>query len=302
MINDNTDEQRLKSDMYRYLSQELAEELLKLDDIQVRGENKEFSTMFADIHHYTAWAESLELEELVSLLNEYFASMTEVIFKYKGTIDKYMGDTIMAVFGGPLSLENHACFAVKAAIEMRCQLAEFNARRLAQNQQPIRLGIGINSDRMFSGNIGSSQRMEFTAIGFGVNLASLLGRVTRLYDCDIIISDTTYGSCSAEIWARGLGKVRLKDIKKPVSIYEVVGLRSEPISEQKQRLIELHCKGREYYLNRQFRLAMNEFATILEEIDYKDKAAALHLERCCQYLSQESLPEDWDRAWDFKEE
>ena len=301
-MNDNSDEEMLKSTLYRYLTQELAEELLNLDDAKVGGEYKDFSILFTDIHNYTAWAESLEDEELIALLNEYFELMVEPIFQYKGTLDKYIGASIQAVFGSPLPLENHACCAVQTSIEMRHRLAELNASRFAQNQIPIRMGIGINSQRMFSGNIGSSKRMEFTAVGSGVNLASGLVRVTRLYGCDIIISDTTYRLCSEQIWSRKLGTIRLKDRKKPVSIYEVVGLRSEPISPHKQQLIELHNQGHEYYINRQFRQAMDKFASILEELESKDKAAALHLERCCQYLIQEPPPEDWDGSWKLTEQ
>jgi adenylate cyclase len=296
-VNDNTDEEKLKSTMYRYLTQELAEELLKLDDAKLGGDHKQVSTLFTAFHNYTTCTENLEPEEVVGLLNEYFESMVEVIFKYKGTLDQYIGASMIAVFGSPLPLKNHAWSAVQTAIEMRHRLAEFNVRRLASGKEPIRIGIGINSDRVISGNIGSSQRSEFTTTGSGVDLASHLIRATRLYGCDIIISETTYRPCSEQIWARELGTVRFKGIKKPVSIYEVVGLRSEPISEQKQQLIELHQKGREYYLSRQFRKAMNEFGTILEELNPKDKAAALHLERCCQYLSQEPSSDDWDGAW-----
>lgn len=292
-----SEEKRLKSEMYRYLSQELAEELLSLDDTQLGGEVQEVSTLFTDIPNYTDCTENLDPEEVVTLLNEYFELMVEVIFKHKGTLDKYIGASMMAVFGSPLPLENHAWCAVQTAIEMRHRLDELNASRLAQNQLAICMNIGIHSDRVFSGNIGSNQRMEFTTTGSGVDLASHLNFVTRLYGCDIMISETTYRPCSAEIWARELGTVRFKGIKKPVSIYEVVALRSEPISEQKQRIIELHRKGREYYLNRQFRQAMNEFATILEELNLKDKAAALHLERCCQYLSQKPPSDDWDGTW-----
>lgn len=252
--------------MYRYLTQELTEELMSLDDTQLRGEIMEFSTLFTDIHNYTAWEENLETEEVLVLFNEYFELMVEVIFKNKGTLDKYIGASMIAVVGSPLPLENQDWCAVQTAIEMRYRLVELNAPRLAQNQIPTCMGIGINSARMFSGNIGSSQRMEYTATGSGVDLASYLTFVTRLYGCDIIINQTTYRPCSEKIWARELGSVCFKGIKKPVSIYEVVGLHSEPISSESQQLIEVHQKGREYYLNRQFRRAMNEFATILDEL------------------------------------
>jgi adenylate cyclase len=295
-MNENTDGETLKSIMYRYMSQELAEELLKQDDVKLGGDHKEVSVLFSDIRSFSSITERLEVEEVVTLLNNYFELMVEAIFNYQGTLDKYMGAALMAVFGSPLPLQNHAWCAVQTAVEMRHRLAEFNAHRLAINKEPLRIGIGINSDTVFAGNIGSSKRMEFTAIGAGVSLASRLEGASKQYGCDIVISDTTYRHCADRIWVRELDRIRCKGTRQPVTIYELVGLRSEPISADKQELIELYHKGREYYLNRKFQRAMGEFGIILEEFDKNDKAAALHLQRCQHFLS-EPPPDDWDGAW-----
>ena len=300
VMEDISDEKRLKSTMYRYMTQELAEELLKLDDAKLGGDRKEVSILFSDIRSYTSLTESLEAEEVVGMLNEYFESMVEAIFKYKGTLDKYIGDAIMAVFGSPLPLTDHAWRAVQTAIEMRHRLEEFNARRLACNKVPIRVGIGINSDSVISGNIGSSKRMEFTAIGDGVNLGSRLESASKQYGCDIIVSEYTFQPCKDLIWYRELDCIRVKGKNEPVKIYEVVGLKSEDISEQKQEIIDLYHKGREYYLKRKFTRAMTEFGTILEDIDKNDKAAALYLKRC-QHFLQEPPPEEWDGVWTMTE-
>jgi adenylate cyclase len=300
VMEDISDEKRLKSTMYRYMTQELAEELLKLDDAKLGGDRKEVSILFSDIRSYTTLTESLEAEEVVSMLNEYFESMVEAIFKHKGTLDKYIGDAIMAVFGSPLPLIDHAQRAVQTAIEMRQRLAEFNARREALSKVPIRIGIGINSDSVISGNIGSSKRMEFTAIGDGVNLGSRLEGASKQYGCDIIISEYTFRPCADMIWHRELDCIRVKGKHEPVKIYEVVGLHSEPISDQKQEAIEHYHKGREYYLKRKFRQAMNEFALILEEIDPNDKAAELHLDRS-QHFIKNPPAEDWDGVWTLTE-
>ncbi|HEY9672250.1 MAG TPA: adenylate/guanylate cyclase domain-containing protein [Waterburya sp.] len=300
VMEDISDEKRLKSTMYRYMTQELAEELLKLDDAKLGGDRKEVSILFSDIRSYTSLTESLEAEEVVGMLNEYFESMVEAIFKYKGTLDKYIGDAIMAVFGSPLPLTDHAWRSVQTAIEMRHRLEEFNARRVACNKVPIRVGIGINSDSVISGNIGSSKRMEFTAIGDGVNLGSRLEGASKQYGCDIIISEYTFQPCKDLIWYRELDCIRVKGKNEPVKIYEVVGLKSEEISEQKQEIIELYHKGREYYLKRKFTRAMTEFGTILEDIDKNDKAATLYLKRC-QHFLQEPPPEEWDGVWTLTE-
>ena len=300
VMEDISDEKRLKSTMYRYMTQELAEELLKLDDTKLGGDRKEVSILFSDIRGYTTLTESLQAEEVVGMLNEYFESMVEVIFKYKGTLDKYIGDAIMAVFGSPLPLKDHAWRAVQTAVEMRHRLAEFNARREAINKVPIRIGIGINSDSVISGNIGSSKRMEFTAIGDGVNLGSRLEGASKQYGCDIVISEFTFKPCKDLIWYRELDWIRVKGKNEPVKIYEVVGLHSESISPEKEEIIELYHKGREYYLNKKFTRAMGAFGTILEELDKNDKAATLHLKRCQQFL-QEPPPEEWDGVYTMTE-
>src|SRR4028118_597298 len=219
--------------------------------------------------------------------------MVEAIFKNKGTLDKYIGDAIMAVFGSPLPLKDHAWRAVQTAVEMRHRLADFNARRLSVNKEAIRIGIGINSDSVISGNIGSSKRMEFTAIGDGVNLGSRLESASKQYGCDIIISEYTFQPCRELIWHRELDWIRVKGKNEPVRIYELVGLRGDAITNQKQELIERYHKGREYYLKRKFRQAWNEFATIVEEIDPDDKAAKLQMERS-QHFVNNPPAEEWD--------
>ena len=301
VMEDISDEKRLKSTMYRYMTQELAEELLKLDDAKLGGDRKEVSILFSDIRGYTTLTENLEAEEVVSMLNEYFESMVEAVFKHKGTLDKYIGDAIMAVFGSPLPLEEHAWMAVQTALEMRLRLQEFNHRRYLANKPRINIGIGINSDTVISGNIGSSKRMEFTAIGDGVNLGSRLESVSKQYGCDIIISDNTYKPCSDNIWARELDYIRVKGRNEPVAIYELLSLRSDPIASKKLEVIERYHKGREYYLHRQFDQAQAEFTQVLA-IDANDKAAMLHLRRCQHWIQSPPSDEDWDEGvWTFKE-
>lgn len=275
-MEDISDEKRLKSTMYRYMTQELAEELLKLDDAKLGGDRKEVSILFSDIRGYTTLTENLEAEEVVSMLNEYFESMVEAVFKHKGTLDKYIGDAIMAVFGSPLALEEHAWMAVQTSLEMRHRLHEFNQRRYVDDKPRIKIGIGINSDTVISGNIGSSKRMEFTAIGDGVNLGSRLESVSKQYGCDIIISHNTFKPCQDHIWARELDYIRVKGRNEPVAIYELLGLRSNPIESEKLQVIEHYHKGREYYLKRDFNRARAEFALVLAA-DNQDKAAMLHL-------------------------
>ncbi|HEY9646067.1 MAG TPA: adenylate/guanylate cyclase domain-containing protein [Chroococcidiopsis sp.] len=300
VMDDISDEKRLKSTMYRYMTQELAEQLLSSGEAKLGGDRKDVSVLFSDIRGYTSLTESMEAEEVVTMLNEYFEAMVEAVFTYKGTLDKYIGDAIMAVFGSPLPLDDHAWMAAQTAIEMRHRLAHFNASR--PEAAKIRIGIGINSDSVISGNIGSSRRMEFTAIGDGVNLGSRLESASKQYGCDIVISDSTYEACKDRIWARELDRIRVKGKTKPVSVYGLVALRSEEISDDAKRIIELYNEGRKHYLARNFTKALLAFGTILEDFDSKDKASELHLKRINYWLSHPPSDEVWDEGvWTLTE-
>jgi len=299
VMEDISHEKRLKSTMYRYMTQEVAEQLLaRGDDFKMGGDRKEVYVLFSDIRSYTTLTESLEAEEVVQMLNEYFELMVEAVFKHRGTLDKYIGDAIMAVFGAFVPLEDHAWKAVQTAVEMRHRLAQFNEDRRQKSLQEIKIGIGINSDVVISGNIGSSQRMELTSIGDGVNLGSRLESASKQYGCDIVISETTFKECEDKIWYRKLDYIRVKGKTQPVSIYELVGLIQDteyPIPDWKKKQIEVYQKGREYYFAHQFRLAQNEFGTILDDMRIQDKAAAMYMKRCQPWLEH---PEELETSWD----
>ncbi len=300
VMDDISDAKRLKSTMYRYMTQELAEQLLENPDAaKMGGDRKEVSVLFSDIRSYTTLTETLAAEEVVEMLNEYFEVMVDAVFAHKGILDKYIGDAIMAVFGSPLPLNDHQWMAVQTAIEMRQRLIEFNLSRATRDHAPIRIGIGINSDTVISGNIGSSKRMEFTAIGDGVNLGARLEGASKIYGTDIVISETTYRPCADRVWARELDFIKVKGKNTPVAIYELLGLRTEAIPAGKQQIIDLYQKARESYLNRQFAKAIGEFAHVLE-IDRHDKASELHLERCQHWLTNPP-PEDWNGSWALTE-
>ncbi|HEY9639224.1 MAG TPA: adenylate/guanylate cyclase domain-containing protein [Coleofasciculaceae cyanobacterium] len=292
VMDDISHEKRLKSTLYRYMTQDLAEQLISSGDTELGGARKEVTVLFSDIRGYTSLTESMEAEEVVALLNAYFETMVDAVFTYKGTLDKYIGDAIMAVYGTPMPIQDHAWMAVQTAVEMRQRLAKFNENRAKQHQ--IKIGIGINSDSVISGNIGSSRRMEFTAIGDGVNLGSRLEGASKQYGCNIVISDSTYDPCRDRIWARELDYIRVKGKTKPVSIYELVGLCDEPLPDLRRLAIDLYHKGRKYYLNRQFESARTTFQTILENFNPHDKAAALHLRRCEYWLENSPTEEIWD--------
>jgi adenylate cyclase len=308
VMEDISQEKRLKSTMYRYMTQELAEQLLAGGDAKMGGDRKEVSVLFSDIRSYTTLTESLAAEDVVMMLNEYFETMVEAVFNYKGTLDKYIGDAIMAVFGSPLPIPDHAWMAVQTAIDMRHRLLEFNIKRVEklkpQNQKEldmatIRIGIGINSDTVISGNIGSTKRMEFTAIGDGVNLGSRLEGASKQYGTDAIISETTYKFCGNRVRVRELDRIQVKGKNQPVSVYELVGLTSDPLNAIQTQIIDHYHLGREHYLTRRFSKAVAEFAEVLE-LDHQNKAANIHITRCQHFLL--NPPDDeWDGVWRMTE-
>ncbi|HEY9644071.1 MAG TPA: GAF domain-containing protein, partial [Coleofasciculaceae cyanobacterium] len=163
VLEDISQEKRMKATMYRYMTPGVADRVMALgEDALMEGERKEVTILFSDIRSYTSLTEKMEAAHVVSLLNNYFETMVEAVFNYEGTLDKFIGDALMAVFGAPLPLENHAWMAVQSALDMRQRLAEFNQKRRLTSQPQIRIGIGLSSGAVVSGNIGSQRRMDYT--------------------------------------------------------------------------------------------------------------------------------------------
>ncbi|MEL6855124.1 MAG: GAF domain-containing protein, partial [Cyanobacteria bacterium J06607_13] len=161
VLEDISQEKRMKTTLYRYMTPSVADRVMALgEDVLMVGERKEVTVLFSDIRGYTTLTEKLEAAEVVSMLNEYFETMVEAVFHCEGTLDKFIGDALMAVFGAPLPLENHAWAAVRSALDMRQRLVAFNADRRAQGQPELRIGIGLSSGEVVSGNIGSQRKME----------------------------------------------------------------------------------------------------------------------------------------------
>lgn len=253
VMEDISGEKQVKNLMYRYMTPEVAEALLASGDTGLGGKRKDVSVLFSDIRSYTTLTEKLQAEEVVAMLNGYFEEMVDAVFKYGGTLDKYIGDALMAVFGSPAPLEDHAWCAMQAAVEMRERLAEFNANRAREGLMEISIGMGIHSDSVVSGNIGSSKRMELTSIGDGVNLASRLEGTSKQYGTDLVISRNTYERYAERLYVRELDFITVKGKTEPVTIYELLGVREgfspigKPLSEKQEKVRQHYEKGRSYY-------------------------------------------------------
>ena len=294
VLEDISREKRMKSTMSRYMTPGVVEQVMALgEDALMVGERKEVTILFSDIRGYTTMTENLGASEVVSLLNQYFETMVEAVFDYQGTLDKFIGDALMAVFGAPLVLsppESHAWMAVESALDMRRRLKEFNDSR--PGEDPFRFGIGISSGEVVSGNIGSQKRMDYTVIGDAVNVSARLEQLTKDYGCDIILSEFTYSLCRDRIWVRELDKVRVKGKNQPIGIYELVQNIAEPLDGETEKFLELYSNGRNAYISRNFQKAISLFEAALL-IRQGDRPVEVQIERSLSYL-EVPPPEDWD--------
>jgi adenylate cyclase len=206
----------------RYVSKDVYAQLMHHpDQAELGGKRREMSVLFSDIRGFTTVTERGNPEELVSQLNEYFSRMVEVVFRHKGTVDKFVGDMVMALFSAPLDDADHAEHAVAAAIEMVGELGELNRAWAARGMTQLDIGIGVNSGEMIAGNIGSSSIMSYTVIGDNVNLGSRLESLNKEYKTRIIISDATRVRLKGQYDIRPLGDVVVKGKSKPVAIFEI---------------------------------------------------------------------------------
>lgn len=207
----------------RFLSPAIVDKIMAEEKaVELGGQRARVSTLFCDIRGFTNTAERISPVELVALLNEYFTAMTEIIFQYQGTLDKYVGDEIMAIFGAPVSIENDALAAVSAAVAIQALNAELNVVRQKQGRTIIQLGIGIDSGEVTAGYFGSPMRMEYTVMGDRVNTAS---RFCGLAEAgQVIVGEETWRSIEGKVEGRVMGSVRLKGKELEVNAYEVLAI------------------------------------------------------------------------------
>jgi adenylate cyclase len=227
VFEDITNEKRVRSAMARYMTREVAEQVLAQRDAVLGGRAQPATVLFADIANFTPLTEQLGATDTVALLNAYFTEMVEVIFTHGGILDKYIGDAIMAVFGAPFTSPNDADNAVRCALGMQRALGIFNQSRLSAGLPPLAIRIGVNSDHVVAGNIGSTRRMDYTVIGDGVNLASRLESANRYYGTSILVSGSTVALLQRRYLLRELDRVRVKGKATPVPIFELMGDETE---------------------------------------------------------------------------
>jgi adenylate cyclase len=298
MIEDISSEKRMKSTMSRYMDPGLADKLLAAGGDILGGQSVEATVLFSDIRAFTTLTEELGAQGTVALLNEYFSIMVNCIAQEGGMLDKFIGDAIMAEFGIPIPRGDDPDRGVRAAISMITELNALNQQRQRRGQKPIHIGIGLNTDAIVSGNIGSPKRMDYTAIGDGVNLASRLQNACKEYSAQILCSENTYKKLKGSYRAREIDRVIVKGKTEPVGVYEILDFHTDETFPNMPEAINLFRGGLKYYRSGEFDRAIIQFREVLA-LHSGDKLSETYIQRC-DYLKVNPLDGEWNGVWVMK--
>jgi len=294
MIEDISSEKRVKSTMSRYMDPSLADQLVAGGDDFLGGKSSVATMLFSDIRGFTTFTEELGAQGTVTLLNEYFTVMVYCIQREEGMLDKFIGDAIMAVFGMPFSHDDDEDRGVRAAVSMIADLREFNREREARGQLAIDMGIGLNTDEIVSGNIGSPKRMDYTVIGDGVNLAARLESACKQYAARILISENTYKKLRGTYRSREVDKVIVKGKTEPVGVYEVLDYHTDETFPNLMGVLNQFQSGLERYRAGAWDEAIEAFQVGLV-LNPEDRILQIYIERC-ERLKIDP-PDDWNGVW-----
>jgi adenylate cyclase len=295
MIDDVSSEKRMKSTMSRYMDPGIAEKLLAGGAEVLGGKSVIGTVLFSDIRGFTPITEDLGAHGTVSLLNEYFTIMVECIQKQGGMLDKFIGDAIMAVFGLPLPHDDDEDRAVRASISMINELRRWNAERVAAGKRPVDIGIGLNTDSIVSGNIGSPKRMDYTVIGDGVNLASRLESACKEYGVRILISENTFRKLRGTYRAREVDRVIVKGKTEPASVFEILDYHTDETFPNLRECLECFREGLASYRRQQWDRAESAF---LEALAHSpgDQLTRIYLERIAE-MRAHPPGDGWNGVW-----
>jgi len=286
---------QIKQIFSHYMSDLLIQDLLKNPEkVRLGGERRVLTVFFSDLAGFTSLSEKLTPEEVVTLLNRYLTAMTDIILASGGLIDKYEGDAIMAFWGAPLPQQDHAIRACLAALDNQARLAELRQEFIQTGLPPVYARIGINTGEMIIGNMGSSQRFDFTVIGDSVNLASRLEGAGKEYGVSIIISGDTYRLAEERVEVRELDLLRVKGKEFPVRIYELLCRKGE-LDETKRKVIRSFTQGLEHYRQQQWSEALSLFQQVLTLVP-EDGPAKIFIRRCEEFMKTPP-PAGWDGVY-----
>ncbi len=289
------DKRFIKGAFQQYLSPKVIEHLVEDPGLlKLGGEKREITAFFSDVQGFSTISESLSPEELVELLNEYLTEMTDIVMKYDGTVDKFEGDAVIAFFGAPVTYDDHAAKACLASLEMQEKLVELRADWKRDGKHELYVRIGLNTDNVVVGNMGSAYRMDYTMMGDGVNLAARLEGVNKQYGTYLLISEFTYEAAKEHIEVRELDMIRVVGKNEPIRIYEVMGKKGE-VPAGILKAAKYFSKGLLLYRSQDWEEAAKYFAHA-NKLYGKDEASHTFFERCKNF-GKESPGADWDGVY-----
>jgi class 3 adenylate cyclase len=281
-------EYKIRNIFQKYVPGEVIDEFFKNPEGMLVGNNRVLAVLFSDIRGFTGISEKMAPDELVNSLNSYFDVMVDVIDQRKGTVDKYIGDAIMAFFGAPVKHSDDALQSVLAGIEMNEALVDFNARQAKLGKPEFRIGVGINYGVVTVGNIGTKTKMNYTIIGDMVNLASRLEGLTKEYRQPLLISEGLQSRVKEQVPTRLIDRVAVKGKSQGVKIFTA----RRNLNDQETEAWAVHNGAMELYYNRDFKGAVERFQQV-QRILPQDFAAELMENRCLDYI-QNPPPANWD--------
>jgi len=296
MIEDISDEKRMKSTMSRYIDPGIADKLMSDGNDIMGGQETVATLLFSDVRGFTTITETLGAQGTVALLNEYFDIMVEAISEQGGMVDKFIGDAIMAGFGVPVAHDDDEDRAVRSAINMIKRLQEWNVQREVDGKMAVDMGIGLNTDRVVSGNIGSSKRMDYTMIGDGVNLAARLESACKAYAARILISEFTHQNLKGTYQVRHIDEVIVKGKTEPVGVYEVLDFHTSDTFPNLMEVVGHFKEGRVHFVDGDWDKAINSFEKSLLANE-NDLLSTIYINRCAKLKDED--PKDWDGVWKF---
>jgi adenylate cyclase len=297
MIEDISNEKRLKSTMSRYVDPAIADQLLAKGGEVLGGTAVAATVLFSDIRSFTTLTEELGPQGTVSLLNDYFAGMVDCITEEGGILDKFIGDAIMAEFGIPVAHGDDPDRAMRAAIKMITRLDKHNAERKERGAKPINIGIGLATETIVAGNIGTAKRMDYTVIGDGVNLASRLEGANKEYGSRIIVAEGTWKALRGTYRAREIDRIVVKGKTEPIPIFEILDYHTATSFPNMPDVLAAFRDALAFYRSGEFDRAEALFRRCLE-LNPTDKTSQVLLERC-EYLKAHADGK-WDGIWVMK--
>lgn len=290
-LRENASKRLIKGMFNQYVPQAHIDRMLDDPDAyQFAGDSKELTVLFADIRSFTTISEHLSAADLKALLNQYFTPITKIIFDHEGTIDKYVGDMVMAFWGAPLEDEHHAQNGILSAIEMQKATAMLSEEFIARGLPEIKIGVGLNTGIMNVGDMGSSYRRAYTVLGDAVNLGSRLESITKFYGADILVGERTAELCP-DLAFSFVDRIQVKGKDEPIGVFQPLGLKSALTREQIEQGSRFDA-AYELYLNQQWEEAMQKFYA-LKAGNPENKVYQVYIDRISDLRKQE-LTQGWD--------